>query len=237
MKRKVLSLILAICLTIPCAIAFTACANNDSKTAKYTVTELEWKTNLNLTKETPQAQTLSSELSRPSQVKSFASSVEPLSKITSYTVHAEGVNTGTPGSAVLKMALNGMSTEFYVNGVLKESETGTFDNSHVLYQSVKTNMMLFIPFAENYDDFIYDETKKAYVAQNLTATVVDDYDTSKTNQIYHKKAEVYFVNGYLSKVYFEMSNEKSVELSNNFDDVIAIFTFTFSKINSTVVNI
>lgn len=85
---------------------------------------------------------------------------------------------------------------------------------------------MFIPFAEYYDEFTFDETKKAYVAQNLTATVVDDYDITQTETIYHKTAEVSFINGYLNKVSFEMCDP-------TFSEVMATFTFTFSDINNT----
>ena len=223
MKKKLLSLVLAICLIIPCALGLVACDDNPPVTV-YTVTKAEWEINLNLTKSKAQAQTLAS---APLYMAEIGDS-QPLTSISSYTVFAEGVNAGTPGTALLKMCPEGMSIEFYVNGTLKASESGIFDNTNVLYESVKTNMMMFVPFADYYDDFTFDETKNAYVAQNLTATLVDDYDINETETIYHKSAEVSFVNGYLNKVSFEMSDQ-------NFDEVIATFTFTFSNINNTTI--
>ena len=222
--KRVLKGFMAIALIFSSLFALAGCRKDDDPPAtSYTVTEEQWKTNLNLTRNQSQVQPVSNNLS------------QELTAITSYTVHAEGVNAGIPGSALLKMAPNGMSIEFYVNGSLKASESGTFDSDNVLYESVKTNMMMFVPFAEYYDDFTFDETKKAYVAQNLTATLVDDYDTSRTETIYHKSAEVSFVDGVLKTVSFEMSDKNSVENDNNFDNVIATFTFTFSDINSTTV--
>ena len=157
MKKKFLSFVLAICLMIPCAFALTACGDNPPEdpppsAVVYTVTEAEWKTNLNLTKNETQAQTLSCASLCSSQTQLLSNSIQPLTEITSYTVFAEGVNVGTPGSALLKMTPNGMYIEFYVNGTLKASESGTFDSDNVLYESVKTNMMMFVPFAEYYDD-------------------------------------------------------------------------------------
>ncbi|MBQ8749783.1 MAG: hypothetical protein IJZ29_04885 [Clostridia bacterium] len=231
MKNKFLSFALAICLMIPYAFALTACGDkppeNPPTFVVYTVTEAEWKTNLNLTKN--ETQTLSCVSLGSSQTELLSNSTQPLSEITSYTVLAEGVNAGIPGSALLKMTPNGMYIEFYVNGTLKSSESGTFDSDNVLYESVKTNMMMFVPFAEYYDDFTFDETKNAYVAQNLTATLVDDYDINNTETIYHKTAEVSFVNGYLNKVSFEMCDKDFIE-------IIATFTFTFSNINNTTIS-
>lgn len=224
--KKILKGLMAMVLMFTSLFAVAGCGKDDDPPAtSYTVTEEEWKINLNLTKGQSQVQPVAYNLS------------QEVTSITSYTVRAEGVNAGIPGSAVLKMAPNGMSIEFYVNGTLKASETGTFDSNNVLYESVKTNMMMFVPFAEYYDDFTFDETKNAYVAQNLTATLVDDYDTSKTETIYHKSAEVSFVNGVLKTVYFQMSDKNSVENDNNFDNIIATFTFTFSDINNTTVEL
>ena len=224
--KKLLKSLMAIALMFSSLFAVAGCGKDDDPpTTTYTVTEDEWKINLNLTKKQSQVQPVAYNLSKE------------ITTITSYTVNAEGVNAGTPGSALLKMAPNGMSIEFYVDGTLKASESGTFDSDNVLYESVKTNMMMFVPFAEYYDDFTFDETKKAYVAQNLTATLVDDYDTSKTETIYHKSAEVSFVNGVLKTVSFEMSDKNSVENDNNFDNIIATFTFTFSDINNTTVEL
>lgn len=224
--KNLLNGLMAMVLMFTSVFAFAGCGKDDNPPATvYTVTEEEWKTNLNLTKGQSQMQPVAYNLSKE------------VTEITSYTVRAEGVNVGTPGSALLKMAPNGMSIEFYVDGTLKTSESGTFDSNDVLYASVKINMMMFVPFAEYYDDFTFDETKNAYVAQNLTATLVDDYDTSKTETIYHKSAEVSFVNGVLKTVSFQMSDKNSVVNDNDFDNIIATFTFTFSDINSTTVEL
>lgn len=225
MKKKILSFVLAICLIATCMCVLTSCKESEPPTTVYTVTEEVWKTNLNLTKSKPQAQTLSC-VSSSSQVQLFSSNT--FTGITSYTVFAEGVNSGIPGTALLKMCPNGMCIEFKINGTLKESESGFFENTNVLYESVKTNMTKFVPFAEYYDDFTFDETKKAYVAQNIMATIVDDYDITQTTTIYHKTAEVSFINGYLNTVSFEMCDQ-------TFSDVIATFTFTFSNINNTII--
>ena len=72
----------------------------------------------------PQAQTLSCVSASSSQAQLFSSNT--LTEITSYTVYAEGVNVGIPGTALLKMCPNGMFIEFKVDGTLKESESGTF---------------------------------------------------------------------------------------------------------------
>ena len=229
MKKHLLSYALPICILIPCALASTSCAPTNPSSSEtngsvvYTVSEEEWKINMNLTNDQTH--------SNPSNVvKPNAHRVEPLTEINSYTVLAEGVNAGAPGSALLKMAENGMSIEFYVNGTLKDDETGTFDKNNVLYQSVKTNMMMFVPFKEYYDSFTFDETKNTYVAQNLTAEIVDDYDLNNKSTIYHKKAEVSFINGYLNTVSFVM-------FDSNFNEVFATFTFSFSDINNTVVEL
>lgn len=217
--RKLVSILLAFCMCLSIGVVFAGC-DKTPPSVTYTVTEAEWKTNLNLTKGQQQPQTLSY------GVQSFAS--QPLTEITSYTVFAEGINAGIPGSALLKMAPNGMFVEFYVNGTFKESESGVFDNTNVLYQSVKINMMMLVPFADSYSQFTFDDTKNAYVAQNITSILVDDYDINNTETIYHKTAEVSFINGYLNTVSFEMTDI-------NFTETVATFTFTFSNINNTTV--
>ena len=228
MKTRFLSFILAICTLTSCALTLSACGQTPPPTATYTVTETEWKTNLNLTRTTVQAQTLSCGLTEQNQPTLLSNPTQPLTEITSYTVFAEGVNAGTPGTALLKMTPNGMNIDFRVNGTVKESESGTFDKNNVLYQSVKTNMMMLVPFSNYYSAFTFDETKNAYVAQNITATVVDDYDLTKTTTIYHRTAEVSFVNGYLNTVSFVMTD-------NTFTNDVATFTFTFSNINNTTI--
>ena len=233
MKKKFLSFVLAICLLLPCAFALTACGENppeDPPTATvYTVTEAEWKTNLNLTKSQVQAQTLSCASLCSNQVQLLSNSTQPLTEITSYTVRAEGVNDGKEGWGLVKMTSNGMYTEFYpnTNNVLQEENSGYFDKDSQMYQEMHINMIMLVPFDSSYSQFTYDENKKAYVGTNITSSLLED---GISDPIYHKTAEVSFVNGYLNTIYFEMTD-------STFTDVVATFTFTFSDINNTIVDV
>ena len=223
--KKLVTIMLTICMCLSICAMFTACGNVPPATVTYTVTEDEWKTNFNLTNSSTQAQTLGS-----ASAGILLAGTTPVTQISSYTVYAEGVNAGTPGTALLKVAPNAMSIDFYVNGSRKESECGIFENTNVLYTSVTTNMKMFLPFANNYGDFTYDATKKAYVGQNITSIIVDDYDPTETSELYTKTAEAKFENGYIKTV--------SVEICDNtFTDVMATFTFTFSNVNNTTVTV
>ena len=75
-----------------------------------------------------------------------------------------------------------------------------------------------------------EETKKAYVAGELTSTMVDDYDPTDEENVYTKSAEVTFSNGYLNTITVTLCDE-------NFDEEYASFVFTFSNINNTTVEI
>lgn len=229
MKKKFLSLILSICLMIPCAFALAACKDNPPDnppaTITYTVSETQWDINFNLTKGQAQGQTLSFPGDRYVRNQLLDNTLAP---ITSYTVYAEGQNAGTNGSSLLKVAPNAMAIEFKVEGVIKEGETGTFTNDNVLYKSVTKNMSMFLPFKNYYDSFTFDETKNAYVCENLESEVVDDYDITKKDTLYTKSAEVTFNNGYLKTVKVELCD-------STYTEVFASFTFTFSDINATTV--
>ena len=226
--KKLLSCFLAICTLVTCSLALCACDQTPPPATVYTVTEAEWRTNLNLTNVPSQAPALSCELLNASQPQLLANPSQPLTEITSYTAYAEGINVGTPGTALLKMTPEGMYVEFYVNGTLKESESGTFSSTETIYQSVKINMMMLVPFANSYNDFTFNETKKVYEAQDVTTTLVNDYDVTQTTEIFHKTAEVSFIDGYLNSLSFIMTDK-------TFTDVVATFTFTFSNINNTTI--
>lgn len=194
MKKKFLSFVLAICLLVPCAFIFTACGENpppeDPPTATvYTVTEAEWKTNMNLTKNQAETQTLSCASLCSSQVTLLSTSSQPLTEITSYTARAEGVNAGQPGWGLVKITSDGMYTEFYPNNELNEEHSGNFDNTTTMYQDMKFNMIMLVPFANSYSQFTFDETKNAYVGQNITSSLVED---GISEPIYHRTAEVTF---------------------------------------------
>ena len=92
------------------------------------------------------------------------------------------------------------------------------------------NSILF-PFSGQYNKFTFDQTKKAYVANNLISTVVDENDITQTYELYTKTAEVTFVNGYLNTVTIEMCDD------NTFENVYLNLVFTFSDINNTTVEL
>lgn len=225
------SRLLTVCMCLSIGAVLTACDEADSTSSvNYTVTEEEWKLNFNLTKGQAEVQTLSCVTSDQAQVQLLSSnSSQTLPEITSYTVYAEGENAGIKGTSLLKVSPNAMSIAFYVGDVL-EDESGTYESNEILYQTLTRNIMVYFPFADNYDDFDFDQTKKAYVAEDLTSIMVDDYDPTKTSPVYTKSAEVTFVNGYLNTITVELCDD-------TFENVYASFTFTFSNINNTTVQI
>lgn len=224
--KKLISILLMLCLCFSVGIAVTACDKESSNpSASYTVTESEWKMNFNLTKGQTQAQTLAFN----GQVKPQILSNNP-TEITSYTVFAEGENDGISGTSLLKVAPNAMSIEFYIGQTLREDESGTFASTTDFYQGLTKSVMSYFPFENYYNDFTYDQTKKAYVCQNLTSITYDEYDVNITNEVHTKTAEVTFINGYLNTITVELCDK-------NFVDVFASFVFTFSNINKTVVEL
>lgn len=222
MKNKFLCFILAICLMIPCVFMLTACETEPQTV--YTVTESEWEINFNITK-TSQASPLSVNLSKS------------LEEITSYTLRAEGwAENGSfdeidQGLGILKVAPNGMEMEFYINGELRTGESGKTPSSDPWYVGMTTMLKSYFPFSGRYNEFTYDEAKKAYVVENLKSTVVDESDITQTYDLYNKKAEVTFINGYLNTVTVEMCEDETYE------HVYLSLVFTFSNINNTVVEI
>ncbi len=240
MKKKFLSFVLAICMIIPCTFALTACDKNSSPAnppenpaVVYTVTEDEWKINFNLTKgqAQPQAEPLACATLCQAQTQLPSSSSQPLTEITSYTIYAEGENCGETGTCLLKVASNAMSIEFYLEGTLREDESGTTLSNDPFYIGLTASVMSYFPFADNYDDFTFDQTKNAYVAQNFTSTVINEEDVNDTYDLYTKSAEVTFINGYLNTISIELCED------NTFEDVYSSFVFTFSDINSTTVEV
>lgn len=200
----------------------------ESSTTVYTVTESEWEVNFNITKTPTQAQPLSCAVG-DNQVRLFSNT--SLAEITSYTLRAEGVAYGEEGSGLLKVAPNGMYMEFYIDGVLRPDETGTFPSTDSFYIGMTTMLRSYLPFAGMYNNFTFDQTKKAYVAENLTSTVIDEEDITKTYDLFNKKAEITFINGYLNTVSIELCE------NNKFEDVYLSLVFTFSDINKTTVNV
>lgn len=225
MKKKFLSFVFAICLMLPCLCMLTAC----NPAIVYTVTESQWEVNFNITK--IQTQPLAcAGVGNKAQFLSNDSS-QTLEAITSYTLRAEGDSEGVPGSGLLKVAPNGMYMEFYIDGVLQQDETGTTPSTDPFYVGMTTMLKSYFPFSGKYNDFTFDQTKNAYVAQNLTSTVVDEADITTTYNLYNKKAEITFVNGYLNTVYIELCE------NDTFEDVYLSLVFTFSDINNTTVEI
>ena len=235
MKKKILSYILVLCFMLSSSIVLTACENPppaDPPPAEvvYTVTESQWEINFNITK-TPiqQNQPLSHKTKNSAQL--FSDNSTSLAEITSYTLRAEGNAGEDEGSALLKVAPNGMYMEFYVNGELSEGETGTTPSTDPWYVGMTTMLKSYFPFSGKYNDFTFDETKNAYVAENLVSTVVDESDITKTYDLYNKKVEITFINGYLNTVSIEMCED------NTFTEVCLDLVFTFSDINATTVEI
>ena len=233
MKRKVLSLILAICLALPCVLTLGACNKEPSANTGtvYTVTESEWEINFNITKGKPQAQSLSSD-AIGNQVQLFSSgSPRTLDEITSYTLFAEGDSEGQNGSGLLKVAPNGMYMEFYLDGVLSGDKNGVTPATDPFYVGMTRMLKSYFPFSGKYNDFTFDQTKNAYVAQNIKSTVVDESDITKTYDLFNKIAEIKFVNGYLNTITVEMCED------DTYENVYLSLVFTFSDINRTVVNV
>ena len=227
--KKLLSLFITLCMCLSVGVVFTACKKEKptETSINYTVTEEQWKMNFNLTKSQSQAQTLSCSTigQRQAQLLSNTST-----GITSYTVYAEGENDGVSGTSLLKVAPNAMSIEFYIGDTLREDESGTFASSTDFYQGLTTSILSYFPFTNYYDEFSFDQTKNAYVCENLTSTMNDEYDVNDIYYVYTKSAEVTFVNGYLNTITVELCDE-------TFEDSYAFFEFTFSDINNTTVEI
>lgn len=241
MKKKFISFILAIMM--PCVFMLSACDKEhptnppsnppESPAVVYTVTESEWEVNFNITKvqTQPQAQPLSC-MGIGGQVQLLSNiSTQSLEEITSYTLYAEGNSEGEEGSGLLKVAPNGMYMEFRLGGVLQPDETGTTPSTDPWYIGMTTMLRSYFPFSGRYDDFIFDETKNAYVAHNLKSTVVDEDDITKTYDLFNKKAEITFVNGYLNTITVEMCEDET------YADVYLSLVFTFSDINNTIVEV
>ena len=236
--KKFVSIFLAAftCLSIS---AFAACDETPPPGpggTTYTVTEDEWRLNFNLTNResaTPasltmgeaQAQTLACDET------TLLAETTSLAEITSYTVHAEGEAYGTTGWALLKVAPNALESEFYVQDVLSEGESGKYANDTDFYIGLTKTLMMYFPFADYYDDFTYDETKKAYVCQNLISAQVDVYDYDDIFYVYTKTAEVAFENGYLKTISVTMCDDET------WGEVMSTFVFTFSNINNTTVSL
>ena len=217
--KKILKGFMAIALMFSSLFAVAGCGKDDDPPAtSYTVTEEEWKINFNLTKGQSQVQPVAYNLA------------QEVTAISSYTLYAEGESGGVTGTSLLKVAANAMSIEFKIGDTLREDESGTYANSDTLYQTLTRNIMTYFPFGDSYEDFTFDETKNAYVAGEITAVMVDDYDPTETQEVYTKDAEVSFVNGYLNTIKVTLCDE-------NFDEVYATFVFTFSNINNTTVEL
>ena len=223
--KKILSFLLVLCFGFSVGMFFAACDQNPpppTTTEVYTVTESEWKTNFNLTK---------GQQTKPLACTAnvFAES-EPIAAITSYTLSAVGVNDGANGTCVLKVAPNALSIDFYIENQFREDESGTYPANDDFYIGLVAAVTSYFPFADNYNNFTYNEAKKAYVAQNLTSIVVDETDISRTYEMYTQYAEVTFVNGYLNTITVDLCDE-------TFTNVYSSFVFTFSDINNTIVNL
>lgn len=237
MKKKLLSLVLAVCLIVPCTFALSACDNANSSTV-YTVSESEWEINFNITKVNAQthSQTVACSLLNDAKTQDVLNTVaQSLDEITSYTLSAIGTDyqDGTlNGSGVLKVAPNGLDMKFYLEGVLQEEQTKTIPNTDLQYIGLKTMLTSYFLFSGKYNLFTFDTTKNAYVAENLTVTVISEDDISKTYDLYNKAVEVTFINGYLNTISVEFC-DKTFEA----ETVYQTFVFTFSDINNTTVTL
>ncbi len=235
MIKKILSFICATCIIIPCVFMFSACKNDDNNnedaggsTVVYTVNESEWETNFKITKVREQSQTVA--------CLTVINGESSLADITSYTLSAtgniiEGDET-TPGSGVLKVAPNGLDMEFYINSVQQAEQTKKVPSTDSQYIGLTATLTSFFAFSGKYNDFTFDTNKNAYVAENLTVSVVNEDDISTTMNLYNKKVEVTFVNGYLNTISTELCDETFEE-----ETIFQTFVFTFSNINNTTVTI
>lgn len=219
MKKRLLSFVLAICLIIPCAFVFSACSGK----AVYTVSESEWELNFNITKVQNQHTLLNKRQSKQS-----------LEQITSYTLSATGIDYQSReplyGSGVLNVAPNGLDMEFYLDDVLQEEQTKTIPNTDKQYIGLKAMLTSYFLFSGKYNEFTFDENENAYVAEDLTVSVTNEDDINDVDNLYNKKVEVTFINGYLHTISVEFCDE-------NFEaeTVYQTFEFTFSDINNTIV--
>ena len=194
----------------------------------YTVSEEVWKVNFNLIRGQAQGGGVEG-ANVDGAIAHQLKAGSDLTEITSYTLYAEGTNDGTSGTSLLKVTQDAMYIEFYVEGTLKDDESGIHDKTTDLYIGLTTLVKMYFPFANNYNDFTFDSTKNAYVGHDISSILIDEYDHDKTYPMYTKTAEVTFINGYLNTV--------SVELCNSsFTDVYATFEFTFSNINNTTID-
>ena len=227
--KRFLSILLAICFVIPCALSLTACAKDGGDgDIVYTVSEEEWEVNFNITKS--KNSTLSA-INAGAKTQTFANTFATLDEITSYTLHAVGESEGVPGEGILKVAPNALSIEFYIDGELSEGETGVIPSSDPFYIGMTLMLKSYFPFSGRYDDFTFDETKNAYVASNLVSTVIDESDITNTYDLYNKKAEITFINGYLNTITVELCEDETYEY------VYLSLVFTFSNINNTTVEL
>jgi len=252
MKKKFLSFVLTLCLMMPCAFMLSACDKKtpanppETPATVYTVTENEWEINFNITKAPEQAQPQAEPLScmaMGNQVQLLSNSTsQPLAEITSYTLRAEGwAEAGEEGEemvdglGILKVAPNGMEMEFYLEGELIVDEDGTTTgktpSSDPWYIGMTTMLKSYFPFSGMYDEFTFDSTKNAYVAENLKSTVIDESNLDETYDLFNKKAEITFINGYLNTITVEMCDDETYE------NVYLSLVFTFSNINNTTVDI
>jgi hypothetical protein len=213
----------AIRFLLPCVLVLCACGktkNPSNSGTVYTVTESQWELNFDITKAPEQAQTLSATLAKD------------LDEITSYTLYGVGEYYGeASGTGLLKVDPNALYIEFYVEGVLTGDKNGVTPNTDPFYIGITAMLRSFFPFSGKYNDFTYDETKKAYVAENFVSTVVDEDDITDTYDLYTKKAEITFINGYLNTVSIVLCTDDTYEVA------YAEYVFTFSDINNTVVDI
>lgn len=239
MKKKFLSFILAICLIVPCAVLATACKiEGDGNATIYTVTEDEWEVNFNITKSStqgePQTASNSLNIAQGQVVQSLSS--KSLAEITSFTLSATGTDYQDEeplrGSGVLKVAPNGLDMKFYLNDILQGEQTKTIPNTDSQYIGLKTMLTSYFLFSGKYNEFTFDETKNAYIAEDLTVTVVNEEDINETYDMYNKKVEVTFINGYLNTISVEFC-----DAGFDADTVYQTFMFTFSDINNTTVTV
>ena len=225
MKRRILSFILAMLMVIPCAINLTACKKEEdggNGNVVYTVSEQEWEINFNITKSNPTATPLSAQV--------YSNEPTQLAPITSYTLRGEGFSGNQQGWGVIKYAPNGMDIEFWLDGKL-EDETQIIPSTDEFYVGMKFMLASYFPFSGKYSQFTYNSAKNVYVIERLKSTVVNESNIEEFYDVFNKKVEIKFVNGYLSTVYVELCQDEE------YGDVVSALTFTFSKINNTTVTL